>query len=637
MININESGKYRIIKSKNFNMIEYNEIKNEPEIIEGWKIHVSANLDNYIEILDKVSKVLIENNAIFKWINNSKLFFENISKNGNRISTGKFITIYPKNNKQFYDLLEKLYIVLKNYEGASINTDRQYKNCKVLYYRYGAFSKKSNLICRKAYYTQPDYVIDKFEKNIKKFSDLINNKYEVLDILKLDNSGGVYLSKNIEDNKMYIIKEAKECIYFEPKKTVIELRKNEMKHLIKFKNFSFIPNYIDNFYEIGSFFLIIEYIDKGESLREYFEKFNLSKCKQKKDYKKFNENVLNIIKQSFNIINKINKKGYLLEDISEENFIISDSKVYFVDLELCSIINNNKVFCKRKESKFFNEKVVNFENRDKVKLGFMFLKLIVNYNKKYPLNEYLILWLNILKYIIEKFELSNEIYDIIYNSIKYNYNNFVINESYKLKLLKSNKTKQTNLEYVFLKSETKIYNKRINFILKSLVKELSNNKINEKDIIKLIILNRYKDNIEFNVEPYFKNYKNKYLKNNNFKYKNYYLPYIIGLAGVILLEVEINNKITKDVKILIKNIDSNYINKINFEFGITGLIYLYYKLYNLENKKIYSNKIKILSELLEIYISDIKVQNNLKKEKNNFFKGMQGINYVKTLIGGMKY
>lgn len=637
MININESDKYRIIKSKNFNVIEYNEIKNESEIIEGWKIHVSANLDNYIEILDKVSKILIENNVVFKWINNYKLFFENISKNGNRISAGKFITIYPKDNKQFYALLEKLYIVLKNYIGPSINTDRQYKDCKVLYYRYGAFSKKSKLICKKAYYTQPNYVIDKFEKNINKVSNLIDNKYEVLDILKLDNSGGVYLSKNIEDNKMYIIKEAKEFIYFEPEKTVIELRKNEMKHLIKFKNFSFIPNYIDNFYEIGSFFLIIEYIDKGESLREYFDKYNLSKCKQKKDYKKFNKNVLNIMKQSFEIINKINKKGYLIEDISEENFIISDEKVYFVDLELCSIINNNKVFCKRKESKLFNEKVVNFENRDKVKLGFMFLKLIVNYNKKYPLNEYLILWLNILKYIIEKFELSNEIYDIIYDNIKYNYKNFKINKSYKLKLVKPKEIKQTDLEYAFLKSETKIYNKKIKFILKSIIKELSNNKINVNDIIKLIILNRYKDNIEFNVELYFKNYKNKYLKNNNFKYKEYYLPYIIGLAGIILLEIELNNKITKDVKILIKNIDSNYINKINFEFGITGLIYLYYKLYILENKKTYLNKMKMLSELLDIYFFDIKVQNNLKKEKNNFFKGMQGINYVKTLIGGLKY
>ena len=58
------------------------------------------------------------------------------SKGGDRILTGKFITIYP-NEGEFIPLLDELHSALSNQpRGPYILTDKRWKNGNV-YYRYG--------------------------------------------------------------------------------------------------------------------------------------------------------------------------------------------------------------------------------------------------------------------------------------------------------------------------------------------------------------------------------------------------------------------------------------------------------------------------------------------------------------------
>lgn len=260
MITIKKSDKYSIHEYKIFYYIKYNKEDNElPD--EGWKIHISATYKNYQKILNLSSNILIQNKVNFKWIKNEKIFYKSIIKTSNRIFSGKFITIYPKNTEQFYFLLEELYEILKKEEGSSITTDRQYKDCKVLYYRYGGFTKKSKLYCKNPFYEQPSYVEDKLQKSFCDDNNLLlNNKYEIIDILHISNGGGVLLCKNIKNNKKYIIKEAREWIYFYKEKTVIDLRKNEKEKLILLSKISGIPKYVEDFYFDGSYFLVEEYI-----------------------------------------------------------------------------------------------------------------------------------------------------------------------------------------------------------------------------------------------------------------------------------------------------------------------------------------------------------------------------------------
>lgn len=62
---------------------------------QGWKIHLTATLEESQELLDKVSEFCIENKIEFKHLKNKQSFIKVNSKNANRASSGKFMTIYP--------------------------------------------------------------------------------------------------------------------------------------------------------------------------------------------------------------------------------------------------------------------------------------------------------------------------------------------------------------------------------------------------------------------------------------------------------------------------------------------------------------------------------------------------------------
>jgi hypothetical protein len=73
------------------------------------------------------------------------MFLNINNKTMNRASGGKFITIYPRNKNDFKFYIQNLYQILKPFEGPYILSDRRYKDCKVLYYRFGTMQAYNKL------------------------------------------------------------------------------------------------------------------------------------------------------------------------------------------------------------------------------------------------------------------------------------------------------------------------------------------------------------------------------------------------------------------------------------------------------------------------------------------------------------
>ena len=105
-------------------------------IVQGWKIHVSATVYNHIEILEIVAKYVTEHTISFKFGSDFKCFTAINGKEMDRASAGKYIVIYPDQDR-FEQIIEELYHLLKEYQGCYILSDRPYKDSKVLFYRYG--------------------------------------------------------------------------------------------------------------------------------------------------------------------------------------------------------------------------------------------------------------------------------------------------------------------------------------------------------------------------------------------------------------------------------------------------------------------------------------------------------------------
>lgn len=196
--------------------------------IQGWKIHVSATLSNCEEILKIAASICIRHSTAFKFACDKWMLIQMNSRRWNRGGAGKFMTIYPASDDDFENLLKELYIHLKDFEGPYILSDIRYKNCKVLYYRYGAITGLDHLSydgsripmivypdgipkpdIRTPYFNPPNWVTDPCkEKEKEEDVDPVikDGKYVIIQALAFSNAGGVYLAFDAETGQGGIFK-----------------------------------------------------------------------------------------------------------------------------------------------------------------------------------------------------------------------------------------------------------------------------------------------------------------------------------------------------------------------------------------------------------------------------------------------
>lgn len=656
---------------------------NLPE--EGWKIHVSAYFDNYKEILKKVSDFLIKREISFKWINAEEEFYKSISKYADRKFSGKFITIYPENESVFYSILENLYDILKYYSGPFIVTDRRYKDCKVLYYRYGAFKESSKLKCIHSFYTQPEYVVDKLNENVENDSILLNERYEVNDCIYATNLGGVYTAVDKRTGYKVVLKEIRSFINeyesYINGEDYLKLRLKEKENLIKFSNSPYTPNYIDDFYYQDNYYLVVEYIE-GFTLNEIFERYPLYLLNRGELNLNFNLIISQIFNNLLKCIKSFNKKNYLLYDISEKNFIVDeDYNVYFIDLEYLDEIKNIAKSKKMIKERFINRKILlNYTAKiDEYKLAILFLSAMTRLSVL--LYDLYIIWLN-FKEISYIYKIDEKLMQTILlllkdydNRFVKEYDNIIVkkienNVSIKTYYIENFEERKTKF---IINSIDKYHNSKIFFDKLNIVFELCffENKEMYKDVVYemygdilkfiqkkiidmnttkiLLILLKYYEifndgKIEYLFEELFNKFKEKYFKNKciYMDEKNNISPYIRhGNAGLILLMLKYNElkyRFSKREIYDLMNFDYSFANKIGFGFGISGLLYIQTKLYEVYlDEEILRNSFEKYN-VIKSYLEDKKLINRLEKSENQFSDGLLGIDFsIKEfldMIGG---
>jgi class III lanthionine synthetase len=108
---------------------------------QGWKIHVSAALDNADKVAAKVWDYCVPRSVPFKFVPGPQLLHLRNSKYAGRDTSGKFVTVYPADEEQLRTVLEELGELLDGEHGPYILTDLRWREGP-LYVRYGAFAKR---------------------------------------------------------------------------------------------------------------------------------------------------------------------------------------------------------------------------------------------------------------------------------------------------------------------------------------------------------------------------------------------------------------------------------------------------------------------------------------------------------------
>lgn len=333
---------------------------------QGWKIHISTDFFEAKKTLEIVSDILIEREIAFKCVKNREVLFNMYSKSGNRISAGKFITIYPKDN-QFIPLMNTLEEKLRNCRrGPYILTDRQWKNSNV-FYRYGGFKKivsstgelcirddKGNLVpdIREPRYYLPEFIeepeeLRRVEQPETQNSDIqpINplKLYEIEKSLRFTNSGGIYVAKRISDGKKCVIKEARNNIGLDGQyRTAAERLDNEHLALKKLNGLSGIVKEIDYFQVWENTFLVEEFVEGEQFVRWIAKNYPFALEDNKEIYLKKVKIIMENLKK---ILTNMHSKNIAMCDLQSQNILINEDTldITLIDFELASEKDSKKL------------------------------------------------------------------------------------------------------------------------------------------------------------------------------------------------------------------------------------------------------------------------------------------------------
>lgn len=195
---------------------------------QGWKVHVSASLDNAAHVLAVVAGAAAELRVPFKHLAGRRTFLLAHDKHANRVQSGKFCALYPADEDHARQVLTRLEADLAGIDGPFVLTDRRFGDSTCVSYRYGAFRGHTRVDAeghhvermvapdgtevddeRRPEFRLPPGVTDPFQRTRKASENgpLTLHGYTFESVIQHSNAGGAYRFR--ADDEVVFVKEAR--------------------------------------------------------------------------------------------------------------------------------------------------------------------------------------------------------------------------------------------------------------------------------------------------------------------------------------------------------------------------------------------------------------------------------------------
>lgn len=331
---------------------------------QGWKVHISSDMNNSHQVLSIVSKICHDFGVAFKYLTTEKKFVIRNSKNIHRGFGGKFITCYPEESilEKFLNQLE---INLKRYDGPYILSDKRWSKAPI-FLRYGVFRpcikedslnlKIDELLIngkivkdlREPKFIVPEglktplFLREWIEESMQQEEEQTEIPFQIENALRFSNSGGIYRGK-IND-KDVILKEARPFSGIDNIDGIdaVSKLKSEERAMSILKDIDNIPNIYWGGYLWKHYFVAIERIN-GIPLNRWVT-HNYPLYLVKSDDKNYLNRIKNIVDSIVNIIGKAHSNNVYHQDIHLGNIIIDDNdNISIIDWEQSKFSNAEAV------------------------------------------------------------------------------------------------------------------------------------------------------------------------------------------------------------------------------------------------------------------------------------------------------
>lgn len=264
-----------------------------PELPEqGWKIHVAARLDNAPHVLEVVRRYCFDNGVAYKFLRSPGLVQTQNAKYAARASSGKFLTLYPRDDAALEHCLSNLDAALDGAPGPYILSDLRWRKGP-LYLRYGGFveqfcrSETGELVLafrepsgklrpdvRAAVFEVPPWapvpavLADTLAAASRTSVD--DFPYTVQSALHFSNGGGIYLARRTTAGQQVVLKEARPHAGLDQRGDDAVTRLDlEHETLGRLAGLDAVPTVLGRFTAWEHHFLVQEYIE-GEPLHRWF-------------------------------------------------------------------------------------------------------------------------------------------------------------------------------------------------------------------------------------------------------------------------------------------------------------------------------------------------------------------------------
>ncbi len=329
---------------------------------QGWKIHISATAHDAIGTLKKVLAVLFQRqDTNFKFALDSYVLSLLNGKNWPRGSSGKFITVYPRDSQHFVQLIEELHQATLGRKGPYILSDQRYEENSVVFYRFGAMHARfvlniagEQIPCltgpdgseipdrRLPFPSVPNWAeppisrVEKEEPTGNRIT-LRNDRYEIVEVLAFSSAGGIYRALDWQTNHQVIIKEARPYIYSADKNfESTELLRKEHRLLQILSDVGIAPQPYDFFQEWEHWFLVEEFVE-GVSLASHIAGSNLLLRTRPSpaDFDAWHKGLRLLCQNLASLIDILHRRGIVFGDLSPNNILVTDGRAHLklIDFE----------------------------------------------------------------------------------------------------------------------------------------------------------------------------------------------------------------------------------------------------------------------------------------------------------------
>ncbi|MDN3292935.1 class III lanthionine synthetase LanKC [Streptomyces ficellus] len=335
---------------------------------QGWKIHVSACLDNAETILSRVADYCFARRVAFKFVPSRYLLHTRNAKYADRAAGGKFITVYPAGDEQCRQIADDLAELLAGEPGPYILSDLRWGDGPV-HVRYGSFTRRhcygdDGELCpavedpegrlvpdlRGPVFQVPEWVTPpaflRPHLDARAAVTVTGIPYSVDSALHFSNGGGVYVGHDRRTGEKVVLKEARPHagLAADGADAVTRLRR-EQTALERLAGLPCTPEVRGAFVLGEHHFLAMEFIE-GKPLNTFFARRHpmIEADPAPGALAEYTEWALRIHRLVEEAVDAVHARGVVFNDLHLFNIMVSEdeSSVTLLDFEAAAHIDEGR-------------------------------------------------------------------------------------------------------------------------------------------------------------------------------------------------------------------------------------------------------------------------------------------------------